>query len=276
MNLRFEILTKMEARKKSGEEGELESKDPEIIPGSFSYSSIRLDDYLKLTGYPEGWEEFFERRDIQKELSLISDQLYADKDLVVYPEIDLVLKIFWLCRPTEVRVILTGQDPYPNGSATGLCFEVKPGNKLNPSFRNIMKELEDEGFQCGGESRRDTGCLRHWLNQGVFLYNMALTVIEGTPKSHSKIWEKFSHEVIKYVSRINKNLVFILLGKDAQAIVPSISCYSTHCVLTTSHPSPMAASSGFFGSDIFNRCNKFLLKVSDEPIDFSIKDWGEM
>ena len=44
---------------------------------------------------------------------------------------------------SRVRVVILGQDPYHGpGQAEGLAFSVPAGQRLPPSLRNIVKELQ--------------------------------------------------------------------------------------------------------------------------------------
>jgi uracil-DNA glycosylase len=45
----------------------------------------------------------------------------------------------------SVKVVILGQDPYHTpGAAMGLSFSVPNGAKMQPSLRNIFKELKDD------------------------------------------------------------------------------------------------------------------------------------
>src|SRR3954471_17098309 len=90
----------------------------------------------------------------------------------------------------QVKVVILGQDPYPNrGQGHGLCFSVRPGVALPGSLRNIYRELHDDL----GVTPPKHGYLVAWAKQGVLLLNAVLTVRAGQPNSHKgKGWEKFT------------------------------------------------------------------------------------
>ena len=75
----------------------------------------------------------------------------------------------------EPKVVILGQDPYHDGSATGLAFDNLRGKKISPSLKNILKELEEDmGDQpateaIGGYSLEDfpDSHLGHLPQQGV-------------------------------------------------------------------------------------------------------------
>ncbi len=166
-----------------------------------------------------------------------------------------------------VKVVILGQDPYHGaGQAHGLCFSVRPDVRVPPSLDNIYKELQrDTGFV-----RPDHGWLMPWAQRGVLLLNGVLTVEEGKAGAHQgKGWEGFTDHVIDVLNREREDLVFLLWGSYAQAKGKVIDA-RRHCVLRTTHPSPLSAHRGFLGSEHFSRTNAFLRKRGIAQIDWSL------
>ena len=63
----------------------------------------------------------------------------------IYPPKELIFNAFNLCKPSNLKVIIIGQDPYHNaGEAMGLAFSVPSGIKIPPSLKNIFKEIGDD------------------------------------------------------------------------------------------------------------------------------------
>lgn len=211
------------------------------------------------------WTEFFYSREVENILVPILNELEEEKKY--YPEDKNIFRCFYMTPYDNVKVVILGQDPYHNGSATGLCFDVKLGNALNPSLQNIYKELESEGF-----SPVKDGNLESWTRQGVLLLNTALTVREGEPESHLELWSDFSDKVIKKLSE-KDFVVWIILGKKAADWKTSIT-NKNHIILEATHPSPFSAlkSSGtqkaFIGSGIFKSVNKELSKNGIDKISW--------
>src|SRR5687768_11244921 len=112
------------------------------------------------------------------------DARVADGALV-YP--GTVFRALELTPPSQVRVVILGQDPYHGpGQAQGLAFSVCDGQKMPPSLRNMLQEVKSD---TGAESvcRAD---LSAWARQGVLLLNTSLTVEDGQPQSHAgQGWE---------------------------------------------------------------------------------------
>lgn len=187
------------------------------------------------------------------------------KTQVVFPPDADMFRAFETPLPA-VRVVILGQDPYHNaGQAHGLSFSVPPGMKVPPSLQNIFKELRAD---VGVEPPKH-GHLAAWALRGVFLLNATLTVRAHVAGSHQgKGWETFTDAAIRALDARPEPVVFILWGKYARDKKALIS--SRHYIIESSHPSPMSASNGFFGSKPFSKANKALESFGIPPIDWSL------
>jgi uracil-DNA glycosylase len=167
---------------------------------------------------------------------------------------------------SDVRVLIVGQDPYPTpGHPIGLSFAVDPDVRPIPrSLQNIYKELHDD---LGLPISR-SGDLTPWASHGVMLLNRVLTVRSGVSGSHRGIgWEAVTELAIRALVDRGTPLVAILWGRDAGTLRPLLG--STP-IISSAHPSPLSASSGFFGSRPFSRANELLVGLGAEPIDWSL------
>ncbi|MFP5416736.1 MAG: uracil-DNA glycosylase [Actinomycetes bacterium] len=185
------------------------------------------------------------------------------------PSGPLVLRAF--TRPlADVRVLIVGQDPYPTpGHAVGLSFAVaRDVRPLPRSLQNIYAELSDDlGIPPAAH-----GDLTEWFERGVLLLNRALTVRPGAPASHrGKGWEQVTDCAIDALTARGGPLVAILWGRDAQSLQPRLA--GVPCI-TSAHPSPMSARSGFFGSRPFSRANEALTAQGAHPIDWRLSAWA--
>ena len=217
---------------------------------------------------PKGWLNLLESEFSKKYMSDIKTFLYSEysNNKIIYPSKSLIFNAFNLCDFEEVKVIILGQDPYHGpDQAHGLSFSVRKNIPFPPSLKNIIKELEND---IGVKFQQNDGNLSKWAKQGVFLLNTTLTVEKSKPLSHSKIgWELFTDKVIELLSEKKQNLVFILWGKHAQAINQLID-NSKHLVISSTHPSPLSAHRGFFGSKPFSQTNKFLISKNINEINW--------
>lgn len=191
------------------------------------------------------------------------------KTETVYPPPKYIFNAFELCPFDKVKVVILGQDPYINkGEANGLSFAVNRGVRLPPSLQNIYKEIADE-YAVPYESLAEKGGdLSRWAKQGVLLLNATLTVRAKLSNSHQgKGWEKFTDAAIKALSEKREHLVFMLWGKYAKDKGAHID-WEKHLILTSPHPSPFAAHSGFFGNNHFKLANEYLEEHGEKPIDW--------
>lgn len=187
----------------------------------------------------------------------------------VFPPPGEVFTIFETVAFEDVSVVILGQDPYHGpGQAHGMSFSVKPGVKVPPSLANMLKEAQEDV----GTTKVPHGYLRSWASQGVFLLNTVLTVRAKEAGSHrGEGWETFTDVVISKLNQRETPMVFLLWGKDAQNKAGMIDT-SRHAVFTAAHPSPMSASSGFFGSKPFSNANDALIKRGLAPIDWQLPE----
>ena len=169
----------------------------------------------------------------------------------------------------DVRVLLLGQDPYPTpGHASGLAFSVNAEVRPLPgSLRNIFTELVADL----GVARPDLGDLSAWATRGVLLLNRTLTVSPGEPMSHRGLgWSTITDAALVALTSRPVPLVALAWGREAQAALLPLAQQGQIAVIESAHPSPLAASRGFFGSHPFSRANHALVEFGLEPIDWSL------
>jgi uracil-DNA glycosylase len=208
----------------------------------------------------ESWKPFWDQ--LEKNIDVDLEVLYSGKE-IVYPRKEDVFRVLEM-DVREITVVLLGQDPYHHpGQAHGLSFSVPSGVAIPPSLRNIYKELKNEFPER--EYTFDSGNLESWFyREKICLLNASLTVIQHTPGSHMNVWKEFTNQLIQFISEQNNTCVFLLLGKVAK----EKETYIQHKerIIRGVHPSPLSASRGFLGSNIFKQTETCLQK----PINWSI------
>ncbi len=185
----------------------------------------------------------------------------------IHPPGDKIFNAFAFTPFDQVKVVILGQDPYHRpGQAHGLSFSVETNVPPPPSLKNIYQELQaDLGLEPALH-----GDLSSWAKQGVLLLNSCLTVEEAQAGSHqNKGWEPFTDAVMDILSKERTNIVFIFWGKKAMQKGRFID-QKRHLVITSAHPSPLSACSGFFGSKPFSRTNTYLASKNVDPIDWRL------
>ena len=191
----------------------------------------------------------------------------------IYPPGPQIFSAFEATPFDAVKVVILGQDPYHGfGQAHGLCFSVAPGVPVPPSLQNMYKELQRDL----GIAPPDHGWLMPWARQGVLLLNAVLTVEDGRAGVHQgKGWEGFTDHVVDVLNREREGLVFLLWGSYAQK-KGSIVDAGRHCVLRTTHPSPLSAHRGFLGCGHFSKANQYLVRRGQAPIDWSLPPLAQL
>nr|AIH00832.1 uracil DNA glycosylase [Elephant endotheliotropic herpesvirus 1B] len=231
---------------------------------------LTKDELFKRMNLDKSWVSFIEFTDFDID-TLVKLQVFLEEQRsleIIYPAPKNVHRWSCLCTPDQVKIIIVGQDPYPQPHrADGLAFSTGDGS-VSPSLRNIYKELHRsiEGFVIPAH-----GHLESWAKQGVLLLNTAFTVVRGIPGSHASIgWKTLSDRVIMQLSARRSNLVFMLWGNHAKEKIGLID-KTKHCVLTSSHPSPLAATrcSSFVGNNHFIKANNYIKEHGKDPINWN-------
>ncbi|HGG56640.1 MAG TPA: uracil-DNA glycosylase, partial [Nannocystis exedens] len=106
----------------------------------------------------------------------------------------------------------------------------------------------------------------------VLMLNAVLTVRAHKPNSHkSKGWEKFTTAIIKALSRRTSPMVFVLWGGYAKKKAKLIDDQH-HVIVQGTHPSPLSARNGFFGSKPYSTINRHLRDLGHSPIDWQLPE----
>lgn len=177
---------------------------------------------------------------------------------------------------SRVRVLILGQDPYPDPArATGLSFSTGPDGDIPDSLANIYKELP------GGSATPTTGDLTPWTEQGVMLLNRALTLPcdkEQRPKRHLRWWAPLAVATMKAIrmEAHARPIAALLWGVPAirmsKYLAPEVE------VFASSHPSPISvlrtagSAPAFRGSDPFGGVNRLFERRRVDPIAWNIAD----
>lgn len=183
------------------------------------------------------------------------------------PKKEKIFKAFELCSVADVKVVILGQDPYPTlGHANGLAFSTEDFVQPFPkSLRNIFKELQRS---IADYSIPLTGNLEPWAEQGVLLLNTCLTTEIGQANAHkNQGWEELTFLLLQAIFREKKQLVAMLWGSQAQAIIPTLN-QENHLILQSSHPSPLSVYRGFDGCNHFQLCNDYLRQNGKKEINW--------
>lgn len=166
----------------------------------------------------------------------------------------------------KVKVIIVGQDPYPDHlKATGFAFSIPKGESMPASLVNIFKELEGDLRYPFPKS----GDLMPWVKQGVLLWNALPTCEQGKPLSHNwPEWHLLTQQIIEALDK--KKCVFVFVGGFAREFAKFVF---NNPVFEVAHPSPRAmisAKKPFIGSRFFSTINDKLNSLKLGPVDWRL------
>lgn len=192
----------------------------------------------------------------------------------IFPPREQIFAALALTAPSDVRVVILGQDPYHGaGQAHGLAFSVQPGVKPPPSLRNIFRELHSD-LKIAPPAH---GSLLRWAQQGVLLLNTVLTVRAGAANSHRKQgWETLTDAIMQMVAARREHTAFVLWGAPARKKRPLIEKAAetadapSPTIIESAHPSPLSAHNGFLGSRPFSQVNTTLQAHGQTEVDWSL------
>lgn len=182
----------------------------------------------------------------------------------VFPNKKDIFRAFKLTSFNDVRVIIVGQDPYPNKRATGVAFgneEEDSLSMLSPSLEKIRDCVETTVYD--GLRLDFDPTLVSWAKQGVLLLNSALTVREGEPGSHTLQWRGFIKGVLREISANKTGVVFLLLGSTAFSFAGDIDKKNNH-VFKYYHPAFSARRNEDWKCPFFVEINKIIKNQNGE------------
>lgn len=182
---------------------------------------------------------------------------------VVCPKIKDIFKAFTLCSLHDLKVIVIGQDPYPdirNGkpTATGIAF----GNSsdtlecnYSPSLDVLMESVIDFTRPHGNIIFDPS--LEKWETQGVLLLNSALSCQAGKIGSHALMWRPFIKSFLTNLSIYDSGIIYVLMGSEAQSFEPYINSKYNH-IIKIKHPSWYARTHTKMPTDLWYQINDIL------------------
>jgi uracil-DNA glycosylase len=198
------------------------------------------------------WKKLLDQDEINKVGKAIGDNYQ--------PDLGLIFRALEIS-PSNVKVLILGQDPYPRfDHAMGLAFSIPSKSAVLPaSLRNIFKELSDDL-----SIERTNGDLSDWASQGVMLLNRTLTIGKnGTNDHRGSSWRLVTERIVKVVA--DNGAIAVLWGNDAQELK---GYFNSDHVISSAHPSPLSAYRGFFGSKPFSKVNQLLLAKGAQKINW--------
>ena len=178
------------------------------------------------------------------------------------PPLSLVFKAFELCKYNDLKVIMLGQDPYPQKNiATGVLF----GNNasvLSPSLKIVKEAVID--FEIPHNSIIFDPTLESWCKQGILMINSALTTEIEKAGSHVMLWRGFISKLLKNISEYNTGIIYVLFGEQAKTFKPYIG--KNNIILEEKHPAYYARNDSRMPSTVFKEIIKLVKDKYNEQL----------
>ena len=218
-----------------------------------------------------------------KWLNLLDEQFISTLDNVlektpnISPKRELIFNFGRLCNYDDIKVVIIGQDPYPDSTAAmGLAFSAPRDHKVPKSLNKMYDALCHSNLIKSKPNHPD---LRGWVQQGVLLINTALTTPSGVRGGHINEWklpiENLLNRLCEDKTNNGKKLIFLIWGKPAQNTAKKILNMKNHICLEWGHPSPISSvnndpnnQKNFLYCDHFTKVNEILKQNKEISINW--------
>lgn len=219
---------------------------------------------MTLEEYFGRWMRVIDKRELESVLSKLGPE-YRRKPIC--PAQSNVFKAFEVCPYDKLKVVMLGQDPYPQkGVATGISFGNKEGTRdedLSPSLQ-VIKEAAIN-FEIPHNCIIFDPTLESWAKQGILMINSALTVEMNKIGSHVMLWRPFIASLLKKLSENETGIIYVLFGKQAQTFKPYIN-KQFNTVLEENHPAYFARTGEAMPHTVFEQISKLTKGMYGMPI----------
>lgn len=222
---------------------------------------------------PPDWAASLATKDFDRQaLDAIRDGAYgkpASPD--VLPAMNDLYRAFHMTPLRDVRVVIVGQDPYPeSANAWGLAFSTPPRTDPPLALRKVFENLErDTSIPF---TRPQSGNLTPWAKRGALLLNAALTLAPASTPSRFRRWKPLLKAVLEVTSSQPRRIPVILLGGKAYDLRSAIGDPAS--IVPAGHPPPRNRVARRFtlfeDSTPFSDANVFLRNRGEPEFDWTL------
>lgn len=204
---------------------------------------------MTIEEYFGDWMKVIDRTELNNVMNRLSIE-YRKKPIC--PKQSDVFKAFKFCPFKNLKVVMLGQDPYPQkGVANGILF----GNRADVQEKNLSPSLQIVkeaaiNFEVPKNSCIFDPTLESWARQGILMINSALTVEMNKVGSHVMIWRPFIIALLKHLSECETGIIYVLFGRQAQTFKPYIN-KQFNDILEIEHPAYYARLNKRMPSKLF-------------------------
>ena len=225
----------------------------------------KLSEMLKPTGWHNLLKGFLVSEDFKNIIQTLHDEVSDGHRFT--PPLRQVFRAFEECPLDKLRVVMVGQDPYPQmGVADGVAFSCSNTRKAEASLKYMFGAISRTVHNGELDVALMNPDLTHWSNQGILMLNTALTTEVNKIGKHYDIWKPFILYLFDMLNNLDKSLIWVMMGKKAQELDALIS--NNHAIMHCSHPASAAYARlhEWNCSNIFNNVNEELKKRGTPPI----------
>lgn len=230
--------------------------DPKEVADKM-HSMLKSYDTDKNNGWNNLLKGFLVSEDFVTIIKTLEDLVNEEKRFT--PPLKMVFRSFSECPFDKLKVIVVGQDPYPQlGVADGIAFSCGNTGKKEASLRYIHGAIARTVYD-NSDPKELNPDLAEWSRQGILMLNTSLTTEVGKIGKHFAIWDPFVKYLIdmlnSYSVNAKKPIVWVLLGKKAQELEDLLD--ESQIVLKASHPASAAYAreKQWDCNDVFNKVN---------------------
>ena len=221
---------------------------------------------MTLEEYFGRWVRVIDRRELESILSKLGAE-YKRKPIC--PVQSNVFKAFEVCPYDKLKVVMLGQDPYPQkGVATGILFGNKKGTRdgdLSPSLQIIKEAVIN--FEIPHNCIIFDPTLESWAKQGILMINSALTVEMNKVGSHVMLWRPFMVKLLENLSKSNTAIIYVLFGRQAQTFKPYINGKFNH-IIEVEHPAYFARNGKKMPHELFINISNIVKGIYGVPLEW--------
>lgn len=188
----------------------------------------------------------------------------------IYPQASDIFRAFTLCNYDDLKVVMIGQDPYPQKDiATGILFGNKEGTvKLSPSLKLIKENVIGYSKPTMMNLIKFDITLESWAKQGILMLNSALTVEANVVGSHTMIWRQFMCSLLDELSSKKSGIIYVMFGETAKTFVPYINNKELNHVFVYKHPAYYARLGIKCDYDVFEKIDEIIKKSNNYKINW--------
>lgn len=145
----------------------------------------------------------------------------------------------------EVKVVFVLQSPYPRlqlvnkvwvPMADGIAMSCSLASKPQPSLDLFYEGIEEDLYKGLNLEMEKFLDLKYLCNQGIMMFNSALTCEADKADSHNDLWKPFMRYLFEEVfGKMPNGIIFVLCGKRSQEVEKWINPLQ-HYIIKREHP----------------------------------------